>query len=153
MNLYEINSAILECVDMETGEIIDPEMLEKLQINRDEKIENIACWIKNLLSDADQLKQEADKLLQRKKVAENKANSLKRYLFSFLDGEKFKSVKASVSYMSTEAVEVTDISKIPGEFLRYKDPEPNKTSIKQALKGGVEIPGAILNKNISIIIK
>lgn len=153
MNLYEINSAILNCIDAETGEIIDVEMLEQLQIDRHEKIENIACWIKNLLSDADQLKQEADKLMQRKKTAENKADSLKRYLFSFLDSEKFKSAKASISYRNTEAVEVTDVSKIPEEYLRYKEPEPNKTDIKKSLKAGVEIPGVALVKNKSMIIQ
>lgn len=31
-NLYEINEEILNCVDMETGEIIDTERLEQLQL-------------------------------------------------------------------------------------------------------------------------
>ena len=30
--LYEIDQEILECVDMETGEIIDPEKLTALQM-------------------------------------------------------------------------------------------------------------------------
>lgn len=153
MNLYEINSAILECVDMETGEIIDFEKLESLQEERDVKIENISCWIKNLSSDAEQLKQEADKLMQRKKVAENKAESLKKYLFGFLDGEKFKTAKVSISYRSSESVDVEDTNLIPKEFLRYKDPEPDKTLIKAALKAGHELPGAQIVKKQSIVIK
>ena len=40
--LYEINQGIIDCVDMETGEIIDAEKLAELQINRKDKIENIA---------------------------------------------------------------------------------------------------------------
>lgn len=153
MNLYEINRAILECVDMETGEIIDFEKLEQLQCDRDTKVENIACWIKNLLSDADQLKQEADKLLQRKKAAENKADSLKRYLSIFLDGEKFKTAKVSVSYIRSKSVDVYDTSLIPEEYLRYKDPEPNKTALKEALETGVNIPGAQILTKQNIVIK
>lgn len=153
MNLYEINNAILECVDMETGEIVDYEKLEQLQEDRDTKVENIACWIKNLLSDADQLKQEADKLLYRKKVAENKADSLKKYLIGVLDGEKFKSAKVSISYRSSESVEVSDASLIPKEFLRYKDPELDKTLIKTALKAGSDVPGTQMVKKQSIVIK
>lgn len=37
MNLYEIDNAILECVDQETGEIIDTDKLTSLQMARDEK--------------------------------------------------------------------------------------------------------------------
>lgn len=46
MNLYEIDSKILECIDMETGELIDAEMLDKLSMERTEKIENVCLWIK-----------------------------------------------------------------------------------------------------------
>ena len=42
MNIYEIDKAILECVDEETGEILDFDRLEELQMARDEKIENIS---------------------------------------------------------------------------------------------------------------
>ena len=46
---------------METGEIINPEQLEALSMERDAKIENIAMWYKNLLSDAEQYKTEASR--------------------------------------------------------------------------------------------
>ena len=75
MNLYEIDNAILNCVDMETGEIIDMGKLNALQMERAQKIENIGCWIKNLLSDADALDKEKKNLAARQKAAENKAAS------------------------------------------------------------------------------
>ena len=61
MNLYEIDNEILSCVDMETGEVVDMDKLNNLQMERDQKIENIGCWIKNLLADAKALKEEKDK--------------------------------------------------------------------------------------------
>ena len=78
--LYEIEQAIMDCVDFETGEIIDIEKLDQLQIDRDVKIENIALFIKNLLSDAAGIKAEKDNLAQRQRVAENKAKNLKKYI-------------------------------------------------------------------------
>lgn len=42
MTLYEIDSTIMDCVDEETGEIIDLEKLEALNIERDKKVEGIA---------------------------------------------------------------------------------------------------------------
>jgi hypothetical protein len=38
-------------------------------------------------------------------------------------------------------------------FLKYKDPEVNKTAIKEALKGGATIEGACISKNQNIQIK
>lgn len=153
MNLYEINNAIMECVDIETGEIIDTEKLDQLQLDRDSKIENIACWIKNLRSDAEQLKNESDRLLERKKAAENKAESLKRYLQSALNGEKFKSSKVAVYYKKSDSVDVLDMSKLPKWAVRIADPEPNKAEIKKVIKSGEKVPGAALKEYQSMIIK
>ena len=47
MTLYEIDNAILECIDLETGEIIDTDKLDALQLERETKIENVALWIKD----------------------------------------------------------------------------------------------------------
>lgn len=58
MNLYEIDLAIEEAftqaVDPETGEVNDEYMaqLDALEMERDRKVENIACFIKNLKADA-----------------------------------------------------------------------------------------------------
>ena len=48
MKLYEIDEQILNCIDAETGEIIDADMLNALQMERDAKIEGVALWIKDL---------------------------------------------------------------------------------------------------------
>ena len=56
MKLYEIENAILECIDTETGEVIDIERLNELQMERETKIENVACWIKDLKAEAEAIK-------------------------------------------------------------------------------------------------
>ena len=58
MKLYEINEQIMACIDNETGEIIDTDKLNELQIAKDEKIENLALWYKDLLAEANALKEE-----------------------------------------------------------------------------------------------
>ena len=42
MKLYEIDQTIMDCIDMESGEIINEELLNNLQMERDAKIENVA---------------------------------------------------------------------------------------------------------------
>ena len=58
MKLYEINEQIMACIDSETGELIDPNKLKDLQIAKDEKLENLALWYKDLLAEANALKEE-----------------------------------------------------------------------------------------------
>ena len=158
MKLYEIDEAILNCIDTETGEIIDADQLDKLQMERDTKLENVACWIKDLKAEAEALKAEKMAFAERQKVAENKMESLKKWLAYALDGEKFSTSKCAVSFRKTEAVEVTtdglnNLMKEHDELLTYKAPEPNKTAIKQAIKDGLNVAGVQLVQNISTIIK
>ena len=152
-SLYEINEAILNCVDMETGEIIDGDRLNELQMAFDDKVENIALWIKNLLAEAEAVKAEKNNLAKRQQVCENKAKSLKEYLSKFLAGEKFKTSKVSISYRKSESVEVEDITKLGNDYLKYSDPTVDKTKVKKALKDGVELEGVKLVENNSIQIK
>lgn len=158
MTIYEINEEILNCIDLETGEIIDIDRLNELELERDAKIENVACWIKELKVEAEALKAEKQTLAERQKVAENKAESLKKWLAYALDGQKFKTSKCSISYRKSESVEVTEeglnnLIKEHDELLTYKAPEPNKTAIKQALKDGLSVQGVQLVQNTSTIIK
>ena len=158
MTIYEIDQAIMRCVDLETGEIIDTEKLDKLQMEKEKKLENVACWIKDLKAEAEALKNEKLALAERQRVAENKAESLKKWLAYALQGEKFKTTKCAISFRKSEAVEVTDeglnnLMKEHDELLTYKAPEPNKTAIKQALKDGLSVAGVQLVQNTSTIIK
>ena len=158
MTIYEINEGILNCIDPETGEIIDIDRLNDLQLERDAKIENVACWIKELKAEAEAIKAEKLALAERQKVAENKAESLKKWLTFALNGEKFKTAKCSVSFRKTESVEVTDeglsnLMKEHDELLTYKAPEPNKKAIKDAIKDGLSVQGVRLECNTSVIIK
>lgn len=162
MTLYEIDRAIedtlLLAIDPETGEVKDEALLdqfEQLQMDRDQKIENIGCFIKNLEADAAAIKAEAKNLAARAKAAENKAEHLREYLQFCLGGEKFNTPRLAVSFRHSKKVEVDPdrLYDIPEEYLRYKEPEPDKKAIGDALKAGQDIPGCELVENVSMIIK
>ncbi len=162
MTLYEIDRAIedalLIATDPETGEIIDEELFEQykqLNMDREQKIENIGCFIKNLEADAKAIKEEAKNLAARAKAAENKADHLREYLQFCLGGEKFQTPRLAVSFRHSKKVEVDPdmLDAIPEQYLRFKDPEPDKKAIGDALKAGQNIPGCELVENVSMIIK
>ena len=152
MNLYEINAEILNCVD-EDGEIFDVEKYESLALERDAKIENIALWIKNLESDIESLKKEKMEFAKRQKSAENKRDSLKNYLSAYLNGQKFETSKCKVSFRKSTSIDITDVYKIPEEYLKIKEPEADKTLLKEAIKKGVIIDGVEVIESNNIQIK
>lgn len=163
MTLYEIDKsieALVNAVDPDTGEItVDNEALDALLMERDAKVENIACCIKNLTADAKALKEEEAALSARRKTTEKKAERLKDYLTYALQGEKFQTAKCAVSFRKSTSVEVDDSfvewAQASGneDLLRYKLPEVDKTAIKARLTSGEEIPCARFVQNTSITIK
>jgi hypothetical protein len=153
MNLYEIDAAILECVDVETGEIFDVDKFEELSLTRDAKVENVCLWIKNLKAEAEALKVEKDAFAQRQKAAENKMESLKRYISGYLEGAKFETARVKVSFRKSESLEISEDANIPEEFLKYKEPEVDKVGLKKALKDGMQFDGVSLVQNQNIQIK
>lgn len=150
--LYDINEQIAGLVDPETGEIADFEAFEKLNLDLDTKIKNIALWIVNLRSDAEQLEEQEKKFRDRKTAAKNKAESLKNLLDGFLSGEKRSFPEVVISYRKSEQVTVDDDAKLDDRFLRIKT-EIDKTALKDALKHGESIEGARLEVKNNIQIK
>ena len=155
-SLYDIDNDILNCIDEETGEIINIEALDALNMERNAKIEGVVCWIKDLKAESEALKAEKQALADRQKSAENKAESLKKWLAFALNGQKFSSPKAVVSFRKSQSVEITDINALAMEnddLIIYQEPKPDKTAIKKAIKDGRTVNGAELVENVNVIIK
>ena len=160
--LYEIDQDILDCVDAETGEILDTEALDALQMEREKKLEGVALWVKDLKAEADAVKAEADKLTARKKALDNKIDGIKAWLLGALAGEKLKTARCNVYQMHSQRVNVTDEAEVvryamgardPEQYLRFRDPELRKDEIKKAMEAGIVFPGASLEVTESIVIK
>ena len=155
MTLYEIDQALLDTVEEETGEIIDIEKLEALEMERDEKISDIACWVKELKAEAAAIKEEKQKLDKRQKVAEAKADQLSKYLATYLNGAVYKDARCAVSYRKSTAVKLDEniiLEHLPLDCIKVET-KPSLSAIKDYLTKGVEIEGAHLVTNDKIQIK
>lgn len=160
MNLYQINEKIMtafdRAIDAETGEILDAaafEELDNLQLMREEKIEGILLWIKNLTAAEEELKKEKQAFEERMKQKRRKAESLKQYVSNVLAGQKFETTQVTVTWRKSEVTEFHgDIALLPEECITRREPEVNKTALKKLLKAGAEIPGAqiVSKQNMSI---
>lgn len=153
MNLYEIDEKILECIDMETGELIDAEMLDQLQFEKAYKIENICLWIKNLKAEIEALKAEKQAFDERIKRATSKSESLKKYITTYLNGTKFESAKVQVSFRKSESLEISEDATIPEAYLKFKEPDVDKVRLKKAIKDGQAFEGISIVEKQNIQIK
>lgn len=162
MKLFDIDERLAACVkldesrvvDTESGEIIDLEAIAALGMERDKKIENLGCWYKNLLAEAEALKAQKNAFAEREKAKKAKAESLKDFLSRYLNGKKFESAKVAMSFRKSEAVEFDAkcIGDVPEEFLKFKDPELDKVAVKKAIKAGETVPGCelVARQNLQI---
>jgi hypothetical protein len=163
MKLFDIDERLAACVkldesrvvDTESGEIIDLEAIAALEMERDKKIENLGCWYKNLLADAEALKAQKNAFAEREKATRTKAESLRGFLGRYLNGKKFETAKVAMSFRKSEAVEFDAkcIGDVPEEFLKFKDPELDKVAVKKAIKAGETVPGCELVQRQNLQIK
>lgn len=157
MKFYEIDEAILECIDFETGEIIDIERLRSLEMEKDRKIEGIGIWIKSLRAEAEAIKAEEKLLKERRQVKENKIESLTGFLDSLLDGTKFETSKVVMSYRKSTVTEVNETvflkhhkklcTKIPASY-KY-----DKSELKKLIKEGEKLKGVTLIEKNNLGVK
>ena len=160
--LYDIDQEILDCVDLETGEILDGEKLTALQMEREKKLEGVALWVKDLKAEAEAVKAEADKLNSRKKALDNKIDSIKTWLLAALNGEKLKTPRCNVYQTHSQKVVIDDEkalidmfmgSSFGEKFLRIKEPEIDKNALKDSMKQGYEYEFAHLEETEGVVIK
>lgn len=152
MKLYEIDEALQACFDKETGELVNPEGFEALTEAREDKIESLCLWVKELTAEAQALRAEKQVFEARQRAAERKAKSLKDYIAHILNGQKFKTTKCAVTFRATSSVNITDLLSIPAEFVEM-DIKPDKMAIKKALAAGQEVRGAELVESLSCTIR
>lgn len=153
MTLYDIDASIAALIDPETGEITDFEALDALTMAREDKIRQIIYALRNAEAEVTVIECEIERLTHKHKNAEKGVDSIKEYLKYALNGEKYKDATTTIYYRETEAVVVEEGATLPEEFLKYGKPTVNKTALGEALRGGVAIPGATIEKRRTMIIK
>ena len=158
MTLYEIDKDIQVLIN-EDGEIEDIERFDALVMERNKKIENVGCWVKNLTAEVAAMKEEKKRLEDRIKSKDRMIDSLEWWLDKALDGQKFESPRVAISYRKSKAVEIQD----EAVFKAWaKDYAPallkvtytiDKTGVKNYVAGGAECPCAVIAERQSMQVK
>lgn len=107
MNLFQYETAMMDCVNQETGEV-DIDKLNSLQMERTAKIENLVLWSKEKRAYIEALKNEAVNLNERIASAEKDAERLESYIGDVLNHEKFVTPKCEVKFTKSTYVKCDD---------------------------------------------
>lgn len=175
MTLYSIDTRLITLLndhfDIEDGVIYETEeelakKIDEVSLDLNTKISNIGCFIKNLRSDAEQLKAEKQNLEKRQKQAERKAEYLAKYLDGYLHSiinekdlpkYKFSDSRCQIGYRKSESVTIDDINSVPKDYIKprvIKETDIDKTAIKKFLKDNKDnqVNGArlVTKENIQI---
>ena len=158
MKLWEINKEIEDCIDLETGEIVNEERLHSLQLDRREKLRNIAFVALNAEADVKVLKEQEEKFRNRRRAAEKTIAWCKSTLERELAGQAMDEPEFRVSYRKSQRVLINDYDFLPPEFLKpipdyMRESLINKKMIADAIKAGKIVPGAELETRNNICIR
>lgn len=161
LSLYHIDQALENLVDHDTGEVLDFDAFEELQMARDAKIEGIVCWTKNLAAEAKAIQEEEKELAERRKALEAKRDKLLGYVDRALDGAPFQTARCSVTYRKSTAVEITSMEALVKWCMdngydgkvTYAAPTVAKSDITALLKAGTAIDGAELVTRLNMGVK
>ena len=156
---YEmLYTALAESAD-EDG-VIDESLLPAVgeaKATLEAKALSVAQVVRYLDEDIDLFDKEITRLTAAKKHLENEQKRVKAYLQTACEKcgiESIKGVHAKISFIKSTSTDIYDESELPDEYFRTKTTvEPDKTKIKDAIKAGIDVPGARLVERRNIQIK
>jgi hypothetical protein len=121
---------------------------------------NIGFVIRNLEATALQIKDAEKAMANRRKAIENRAERIKQYLFDGMTLAQIEVINSPYFNLTIRknppAVQIVEESMIPAAFMRQPEPPPaapDKKAIADALKDGIDVPGAILVQSQRLEIK
>ena len=152
----------IEAGDMDEDALWDT--LDSLNGDIKEKSDSIVQLLRNKELLAASMDAEIKRLTARKKAVTNAVERLRYYLcenLSILGIDKLETTHARISFRSSEVCEMRDPDMVAAwalangraDLLTIHEPEASKAAVKDALKAGDKIPGAILVKNRNLPIK
>ena len=150
-NIYEITQDYLRIMEMASDPDLDPEVVadtfEAIDGELEIKAEGYAKVMKNLEGDIAALKAEEERLSKKRKAIENNIKRMKLALQEAMEitgKTKFKTELFSFGIQKntpTVIIDTDDVYKIPEEYLKYKEPDVDKTAIKAAIQNGIDMSG------------
>jgi heme oxygenase len=160
MNLYELTTEAKMLASLLETEELTPELESMLVINQQElsdKSMNYAKVIRNLEADSDAIDHEIKRLKGMKEAKDRAIDRMKeavRQAMLSAGIDKIESSLFKLSLRRSEAVEVVNIDQLSESLVVVKKMvSADKVKIKEQIKNGIPVEGAVLVENFNLQIK
>lgn len=159
MNIYDCDLLIkeIEAKAYENdGEISDEDMQEIVQAQTEskEKLEKLVGYIKYLEGFSNLAKNEIQRIQARKKTADNRIESIKKWLLPFVQEKGGVTVGTNkLGTRKSKGIVLIDGFNDPAyceEVITWK---PDKKKIKEDIESGKDVKGAVLEERVNLSIR
>jgi len=160
--LYQIEQEYLNIVQsiIDAGGEITEEQETALSISKEQLQNKGVCYgfiVKELEGNIDLIDLEIKRLQALKKPLVNSIDRLKNNLtqaMQMFDVTELKTPLLKINFRKSESIEVTDIDLLDADFVKTTITKAaDKIAIKEAIKSGENVQGAILQTNLNLQIK
>lgn len=161
--LYELANEYLQLIEWALDEDVDEKAIadtfDSINAEIEAKADAYGKIMRSLNADAKGIDEEIKRLTGRKEHIEKSVKGMKDRLQAAMEltgKKKFKTALFSFYFQKNPAsvvIDVEDVHEIPDEFLRHKEPEPDKTKIKDAIDAGEKVSFAHLTQTESLRIR
>jgi hypothetical protein len=156
----EYRGMVEKLMDTQDDTIAIADTIEAEAYPLEVKAQNVAYAIKNLEATAAAIEAAEAEMAARRKAAKKRVEHLKEYAKTCMEIAGVSKIECPHFALTVKSnppsVDIYEPSMIPVEFMRQPEPPPpapDKTAIKEALKAGKEVPGAILAQGTRLEIK
>jgi sulfur carrier protein ThiS len=157
MQLYVIADSLKKLEDMAEDDKSLVEYLDSVELQLKDKVNNVIKFQMSCEATAEAIDTEIKRLTDLKYSYLKKADNIKNYIsFSLLKNgiEKLETDISKLSFRKSQSLVITDEKLIPEEFIKIKEVKSiDKIAIKEAIKGGRTIDGAIIEEKQNLQIK
>ena len=155
MKLYDISEQYKEVQNLiesdESGSMAEAiaDTMQMIEGDFKDKAQAVVSLTLNMDGSITALENEIQRLQDKKKVLQNKIDSIRNYLKMNMQATGISKIECPLFSITlskpTKQVEITDESLLPDEFVKVKTTvSPDKVLLAKVLKQGKEITGAIL---------
>jgi hypothetical protein len=157
MKLHEISQGLNKLKALCENDESVTEYLDSVEMQLQEKAKNIFFYMQQFDSNMDTIDKEIKRLTELKKFHSSQYTKLKDYVSYAMTSaniEKIETALVKFSFRKSSSLEITDETKIPAEFKKEKITiSIDKNAIKNIIKEGKEVPGAVIKENKNLQIK
>ena len=163
-SLYRIADQYLadmrQLESMDIDDVTFTDTLDGLAGDLEVKATNVALFVRNLESFADQIKLAEQGMTARRKAIENKADRIRQYLLDNMQRTGITKIDSPWFSLTVKknppSVVIDSLQDIPASMMVQPlppPPSPDKKAISAALKAGQEVAGAHLESGVRLEIK